>query len=70
MLFNGNDAVGLVSGTTLVDAVGSTSSSGPWVVQTGTTKDHTIQRSTAVTIGTANFLASEWVVSVCQRRRE
>ena len=31
MLFNGNDAVGLVSGTTLIDAVGSTSSSGPWV---------------------------------------
>ena len=64
MLFNGNDAVGLVSGTTLVDAVGSTSSLGLWVVQTGTTDDHTIRRSAAVTIGTTNFLASEWLVFV------
>ncbi|WP_299104674.1 endonuclease [uncultured Tenacibaculum sp.] len=56
MSFNGNDAVGLFKGSTLIDAVGNPTSSSNFA------KDKTLQRKASVNAPTTTYNSSEWNV--------
>lgn len=70
--FNGNDAIALFNGTTIVDQIGIQGDAAPWSVA-GTTKateNHTLRRKTSVIQGTTDWTASagtseadsQWIV--------
>jgi hypothetical protein len=63
--FNGNDAVALLKGTTILDVVGviGVDPGTKWVVGTGSTLDYTLVRADSVHEGTTN-----WALSALQWR--
>lgn len=65
--FNGNDAVALFNGTTVLDVIGEIGNdpgANGWAVSTGFTKDNTLVRKVTVNEGTTNWVtgASQWDV--------
>ena len=62
--YNGDDALGLFKGTTLIDVFGviGVDPGSSWVVGTGTTAEHTLVRKSSVTMGTTTWNPEEWDV--------
>jgi hypothetical protein len=62
--YNGNDALGLFKGTTLIDVFGviGVDPGSSWTVGTGTTAEHTLVRKSSLTMGTTTWNPEEWDV--------
>lgn len=62
--FNGDDAIALYKGETLIDLIGviGVDPGTNWVVGSGATSEYTLVRSTGIVCGNTTFTASEWVV--------
>jgi len=65
--FNGDDALGLYNGTTLIDIIGNVGGPDPgteWLVDTGSTKENTLVRMPNIFGGTTNWTvgATQWIV--------
>ena len=62
--FNGDDALALFNGSTMIDIIGDVGGADPgteWPVDTGSTKENTLVRKTNIFIGTTS-----WVIGVTQ----
>jgi predicted extracellular nuclease len=65
--FNGDDALGLFNGNTLIDIIGNVGGTDPgteWLVDTGSTKENTLIRKPNVFGGTTSWTigATQWLV--------
>ena len=64
--FNGDDAVALLNGTTVIDVIGEigTDPGTEWAVDSGSTANHTLRRKVAVQEGTASWTTgtTQWDV--------
>ncbi len=65
--FNGDDALALFNGTTMIDIIGDVGGADPgaeWAVDTGSTKENTLVRKANIFVGTTNWVtgATQWDV--------
>lgn len=65
--FNGDDALALFNGTTMIDIIGNVGGADPgaeWLVDTGSTKENTLVRKSNVFQGTTSWTTgvTQWVV--------